>query len=174
MDIADGMGWRLPNPGRNQRTSLSRQGWGPRCRAARAAPASVPPAASASYGVPWPAGLHPTPRLVPVRDETDAYSPAAIDTAPANSPAVPAMMVVPGPGSTAATPTTRDEIDTTPSFAPSTATLSHPLLVPQCGSPGCAVVPVIRSSDLDGTFEVSGSDGVLPPDQMLPGCDAIW
>ena len=58
-----------------------------------------------------------------------AFSPAAIDIAPAVSPATPAINTALGEGSAAATPTINDEMDTIPSFAPNTAARSQPLRV---------------------------------------------
>ena len=60
-------------------------------------------------------------------EETETYSPAAIDIAPAERPAMPAMNTALGLASAAATPTMREETDTMPSFAPRTAARSQPL-----------------------------------------------
>jgi hypothetical protein len=58
---------------------------------------------------------------------TDTYSPAAIDMAPATSPATPAIRTVFGVGAAAATPTIKLAVETIPSLAPSTAARSHPI-----------------------------------------------
>jgi hypothetical protein len=71
-------------------------------------------------------------------DETETYSPAAIDIAPAVMPATPAINAARGEGSADATPTSNDDIDTIPSFAPKTAARSQPLRVTKCGSLSCA------------------------------------
>lgn len=55
------------------------------------------------------------------------YSPAAIESAPATSPAMPVSITLLFPTPLAATPTTRLETDTTPSFAPRTAARSQPI-----------------------------------------------
>ena len=67
-------------------------------------------------------------------DETDTYSPAAIDIAPAASPATPAIAMARGSGSAAATPTMIAETETMPSLAPSTAARSQFARVMKCGS----------------------------------------
>lgn len=51
-------------------------------------------------------------------EETQAYSPAAIDIAPAVIPATPAINAARGEGSADATPTSNDAMDTIQSFAP--------------------------------------------------------
>ena len=58
--------------------------------------------------------------------DTDTYSPAAIDSAPAASPAAPAIATAPGAGFAIATPTVSEPTDTIPSIAPSTAARSQP------------------------------------------------
>ena len=57
---------------------------------------------------------------------TDTYSPAAIDIAPATSPATPATRTSPARPA-AATPTIRLAVETMPSLAPSTAARSQPM-----------------------------------------------
>src|SRR5690606_7749049 len=57
---------------------------------------------------------------------TETYSPAAMDMAPAASPATPATRTAPGLGSAAATPTISEDTETIPALAPSTAARSHP------------------------------------------------
>jgi len=56
---------------------------------------------------------------------TDTYSPAAIDSAPATSPATPAVMIAAPGAPDAATPSTRLEVDRMPSLAPSTPARSQ-------------------------------------------------
>ena len=56
---------------------------------------------------------------------TDTYSPAAIDSAPATSPAIPAVTIAEPDAPEAATPSTRLAVDTMPSLAPSTAARSQ-------------------------------------------------
>ena len=73
--------------------------------------------------------------------DTDTYSPSAIDTAPATSPARPAVKIGPARAVAPATPTTIPATDTIPSLAPSTPARSQfslPALAPACGSPGSA------------------------------------
>ncbi len=74
---------------------------------------------------------------LPVRSRLDAYLASTvfdrptlvIDIAPAARPATPAIITALELGSAAATPTTSEEIDTIPSFAPRTAAQSQPLRV---------------------------------------------
>ena len=68
--------------------------------------------------------------------ETETYSPAAIDMAPAASPAAPAIRIACGEGSAAATPTISALTETMPSFAPSTAALSQLARLIMCGASG--------------------------------------
>src|SRR4051812_21577967 len=56
---------------------------------------------------------------------TDTYSPAAIDSAPATRPAIPAVTIAAAEAPEAATPSTRLAVDTIPSLAPSTAARSQ-------------------------------------------------
>ena len=56
---------------------------------------------------------------------TDTYSPSAIDTAPATSPATPAVAMARGSVVAAATPITRPAVETMPSLAPSTPARSQ-------------------------------------------------
>src|SRR6185295_18199139 len=56
---------------------------------------------------------------------TDTYSPAAIDSAPATSPAIPAVTIATRDAPDAATPSTRLAVDRMPSLAPSTAARSQ-------------------------------------------------
>jgi hypothetical protein len=77
--------------------------------------------------------------------ETDTYSPSAIDTAPATSPASPAVKMGPRADVAPATPTTMPATDTIPSLAPSTPARSQfnrPAVLPACGSPGCVGRPL--------------------------------
>ena len=67
-------------------------------------------------------------RSVSACELTETYSPAAIDSAPPTSAAVPAISTAPAvaPGA-AATPTIRLETEMIPSLAPSTAARSQPV-----------------------------------------------
>jgi hypothetical protein len=68
---------------------------------------------------------------------TETYSPKAIDTAPAATPAIPAVNIGPRPTVAAATPTTMPAIDTIPSLAPNTPARSQfnfDATEPTCGS----------------------------------------
>src|SRR3954462_2840378 len=56
---------------------------------------------------------------------TETYSPAALEGAPATSPAIPAVMMAARDASEAATPRTRLAVETMQSFAPSTAARSQ-------------------------------------------------
>src|SRR4051794_2801926 len=56
----------------------------------------------------------------------EPYSPAAIDTAPAISPATPASRTTLAPGSAPATPRISETFDTRPSLAPKTAARATP------------------------------------------------
>jgi len=56
---------------------------------------------------------------------TDTYSPAAIDKAPATSPAIPAVTIATPDAPDAATPRTRLAVERMPSLAPSTAARSQ-------------------------------------------------
>ena len=58
-------------------------------------------------------------------EETDTYSPRAIDTAPATSAATPATSTAVRSGVAAATPTTRPAVEMIPSLAPSTPARSQ-------------------------------------------------
>ena len=58
---------------------------------------------------------------------TETYSPAAIEAAPATSPAVPAVRIAARVESAEATPTMIAAVETMPSLAPSTAARSHPV-----------------------------------------------
>src|SRR5690606_9841380 len=69
---------------------------------------------------------------------TETYSPAAMDMAPATSPASPATMMVPVSVPAAATPTIRLAVETIPSLAPSTAGRSQPIRETRCSS-SCAI-----------------------------------
>lgn len=65
---------------------------------------------------------------------TDTYSPAAIDIAPATSPAIPVSNMVAGVACAAATPTIRLAVDTMPSFAPRTDARNQPMRSMRCAS----------------------------------------
>ena len=67
---------------------------------------------------------------------TDTYSPTAIDSAPAASPAMPAVSTGPRSAVAAATPMTMPAVETIPSLAPKTAARSQLSLLatePWCG-----------------------------------------
>jgi hypothetical protein len=57
----------------------------------------------------------------------DTYSPAAIDMAPAASPAAPAIKILCCVAAAAATPTIKLAVERIPSLTPSTAALGHPI-----------------------------------------------
>jgi hypothetical protein len=57
----------------------------------------------------------------------DTYSPAAIDMAPATSPAIPAIKTSFSVAAAAATPTIKLAVEMMPSLAPSTAARNHPM-----------------------------------------------
>ena len=65
---------------------------------------------------------------------TETYSPAAMDMAPATSPATPATRTLAPGRPAAATPRTRLAVDTMPSLAPMTAARSHPIRSERCFS----------------------------------------
>ncbi len=67
-------------------------------------------------------------------EATETYSPAAIDMAPATSPAMPAVRTASGDAPLPATPTMMAAVDTTPSLAPRTAARSHPARCERCDS----------------------------------------
>ena len=72
---------------------------------------------------------------------TDTYSPSAIETAPATSPARPAVNTGPRAGVAPATPTTMPATETIPSLAPSTparSQFSRPARPAACGSWPCS------------------------------------
>lgn len=56
---------------------------------------------------------------------TETYSPNAIETAPATSPATPAVKIGPADVVDAATPTTMPAVETIPSLAPKTPARSQ-------------------------------------------------
>ena len=58
---------------------------------------------------------------------TDTYSPAAIDMAPATSPATPATTTALWVASAAATPITRLAVERMPSLAPRTVARNQPM-----------------------------------------------
>jgi hypothetical protein len=58
---------------------------------------------------------------------TETYSPAAMDMAPATSPATPDSNTSDFEAAAEATPRIRLAVEMIPSFAPSTAALSHPI-----------------------------------------------
>jgi hypothetical protein len=58
---------------------------------------------------------------------TETYSPAAIDIAPATSPAVPVSRMEDCAAPAAATPAIRLAVETMPSLAPRIAARSHPI-----------------------------------------------
>src|SRR6476620_8779836 len=56
----------------------------------------------------------------------ETYSPAAIESAPATNPAIPAVTIAVPDAPDAATPSTRLAVERIPSLAPSTAARSQP------------------------------------------------
>ena len=58
---------------------------------------------------------------------TETYSPAAMDMAPATSPAMPEISTFELEAEAAATPTIKLAVETSPSLAPSTAARSQPM-----------------------------------------------
>src|SRR5262249_30586975 len=66
---------------------------------------------------------------------TETYSPAAMDIAPATSPAMPASNTLVWDAAAEATPRIRLAVEMIPSFAPSTAARSHPIRPTRCVSP---------------------------------------
>jgi hypothetical protein len=62
----------------------------------------------------------------------DTLPPAAIDMAPAASPAVPASRMSPFAADAIATPITRLAVETIPSLAPSTAARNQPMRSTRC------------------------------------------
>src|SRR6185436_11937868 len=80
-------------------------------------------------------------RSVSAWELTETYSPAAIDMAPATSPATPATRISWLPARAAATPTTRLAVDTMPSLAPSTDARSQPTRCVRCRSRWLRVPP---------------------------------
>lgn len=80
---------------------------------------------------------------------TETYSPEAIESEPASSPASPAVSRVSADEVAPATPTTRPAVDTIPSLAPSTPARSQfslLLRLPPGRSPGCSlssIAPVL-------------------------------
>src|SRR4029450_3599724 len=95
---------------------------------------------------------------------TDTYSPAAIEVAPATSPATPATSTAFRDAAAAATPITRLAGGTMPSSAPSTAARSQPARPLRCDSarPLAAVVLVhlMPSPDSDRGGLSPGRDGI--------------
>src|ERR1700730_12723891 len=65
---------------------------------------------------------------------TETYSPAAIDMAPATRPATPVTTICAWLAPDAAIPTTRLEVETMPSLAPSPAARSQPMRPMRCPS----------------------------------------
>ena len=100
-------------PGQVRGQALAR-----RCRPARRAP---PRASRAARVSPWPSRACSVSRWV----LTETYSPAAIDIAPATSPAMPAVARRCARRWPPATPTTMPAVDTMPSLAPSTPARSQ-------------------------------------------------
>src|SRR5450755_2267214 len=65
---------------------------------------------------------------------TETYSPAAIDIAPATSPATPATNTLLWVACAAATPSSRLDVESMPSFAPNTAARNQPMRPVRCRS----------------------------------------
>ena len=79
---------------------------------------------------------------------TETYSPAAMAIDPAASPATPAMSTAPTAAPLAATPTTKLAVETSPSWARSTAARNHPACSAVCLHVGSASQKM-SSVDLD-------------------------
>ena len=82
---------------------------------------------------------------------TETYSPNAIETAPATSPAIPAVRIGPGDAVAAATPTTMPAVETIPSLAPNTPARNQFSLAdtePLCGSAGWVSVDMLATVDI--------------------------
>ena len=98
---------------------------------------------------------------------TETYSPDAIASAPANSPARPAVRIAVRDELAPATPTTRPAVETIPSLAPSTAArsqFSRAAMPPPCGSgwaPGAPRASLIPSS-FDDVTSLTLTAGRLP------------
>src|SRR5512140_2221209 len=65
--------------------------------------------------------------------------------APATRLAVAAIRILPWVAPEAATPSTRLDVDTIPSFAPSTAARNQPMLFSRCLSLRCTVISALRT-----------------------------
>src|SRR6185312_17342298 len=85
---------------------------------------------------------------------TDTYSPAAIDMAPATSPATPATNILPWVACEAATPSSKLAVETLPSFAPKTAARSHP-------------IRSVRWRSLSRADLIIGPPALRPPPELL-------
>src|ERR1700712_5516419 len=68
---------------------------------------------------------------------TDTYSPTAIENAPANNPAMPAVNTALVLELAAVTPSIKLALETMPSLTPSTAARSQPERCDRCCSCGC-------------------------------------
>ena len=104
------------------------------------------------------------------RDETDTYSPAAMENAPAARPARPVSTIVFCASPPPPTPAMRDTLVTRPSMAPNTAGRSHPPETSRCwcmsASPGLgAPLPgaALSGVALSGVaLSGAGPSGVMP------------
>jgi hypothetical protein len=105
---------------------------------------------------------HPESHLVAL---TDTYSPAAIDMAPATSPATPAIRTSPGLAAAAATPTIRLAVETIPSLVPRTAALSHPMRATgRGGQLGATLGFLQRPTELRGRLDAVPLPPLIPRD----------
>src|SRR5690349_12457612 len=96
-------------------------------------------------------------------EDTELYSPAAIDIAPATIDATPAMIRAFRSLLAAATPMRRLDVETTPSWAPSTAARSHPIRLVLWISPWSLLGTVSSLPDAAVSSAPGGKQRVGPP-----------
>ena len=96
---------------------------------------------------------------------TETYSPAAIESAPAASPATAASRIAARLGSAAATPTIRLLVEMRPSLAPRTAARNQPIRSLRCNSMCILDLPLGSQSDTtarSASAVVRGAVGSMP------------